>query len=346
MRRTGYLGLPLLLILVLAVSVLPGYSQAAQARQPQAKTQPEYNAYLALFNEKDPAKKAELGEKFITDFKESDFIPNAYRMILGGYAGSNNWAKVMDAADRAATSSVADNTLKEIAYTNAMIAAQNQNSADKILSYGDKVLALNPNSLQALLLVSGAIPVKYPNDKAQLEKAADLASKALAGIQPMLAKASADEKKQLVPIDGTLHGTLGLVAYNKDYSKSIQEYQAAIKDNMKDDAAHFYLAYNYLALMANASKDYQAAFKAESDAIAAKADQPTIDDLKARTVATIDELKKQQDKAIDELAIAAAIAGPVAAQAKTELTKQWMNKNNSTDGMEQAINDKKGQLGP
>jgi len=345
MKRTGYLGLPLLLILMLAVSAMPGYSQAAQAKQPQAKTQPEYNAYLALFNEKDPAKKAELGEKFITDFKESDFIPNAYRMILSGYAGSNNWAKVMDAADRAAASPVADNTLKEIAYTNAMIAAQNTNNADKILSYGDKVLALNPNSLQALLLVSGAIPVKYPNDKAQLDKAADLAAKALAGIQPMLAKASADEKKQLVPIDASLHETLGLVAYNKqDYAKSIKEYEEAIKDNPKDDTAHFYLGYNYLALMAKASKDYQAAFKAESDAIAAKADQPTIDDLKAKTAETISELKKQQDKAIDELAIAAAIGGPVAANAKTELTKQWMNKNNNTDGMDQFINEKKGQL--
>jgi hypothetical protein len=346
MKRTGYLGLPLLLILVLAVSALPGYSQAAQAKQPQIKTQAEFTAYTALYNEKDPAKKAELGEKFLTDFKESEMIPNAYRMTLGGYAATNNWAKVMDAADRAAAWSGADNTLKEIAYTNAMIAAQNTNNADKILSYGEKVLALNPTSLQALLLVSGAIPVKYPNDKAQLDKAAELATKALAGIQPMLAKASDADKKQLVPIDGTLHGTLGLVAFNnKDYAKSIQEYQLAIKDNMKDDAAHFYLAYDYLGLMANASKDYQAAFKAESDAIAAKADQPTIDDLKARTAGTIEELKKQQDKAIDELAIAAAIGGPVAAQAKTELTKQWMNKNNNTDGMEQFINDKKGQLG-
>ena len=70
-----------------------------------------------------------------------------------------------------------------------------------------------------------------------------------------------------MPIDGTLHGTLGLIAYNKqDYMKSIQEYEAAIKDNMKDDASHFYLAYDYLALMAQASKAYQTAFKAETDA--------------------------------------------------------------------------------
>src|SRR5215467_2847916 len=213
MRRTGYLGLFMLLILVLAVSALSGFGQAAQGKVLQAKTPAEYNAYLALYNEKDQAKKAELGEKFIVDFKESDYVANAYKMIITGYAASNNWAKVTDAADRAAAFPGADNGLKEYGYTQAMIAAQNQNSADKILSYGDKVLALNPASLQALLLVSGALPVKYPNDKAQLDRAADLAGKALAGIQPLLAKASPADKKELVPFEVGLHETLGLVAY-------------------------------------------------------------------------------------------------------------------------------------
>jgi hypothetical protein len=347
MRRTGYLGLSLLLILVLAVSALPGYSQAAQGKAPAPKTQAEYAAYTAAYNEKDPAKKAELAEKFITDFKESEMIPNAYSMVVQGYTNAKNWAKVMEAADKIDSVQGADNKIKGFAYGNAMVAAQNLNNVDKVLQYGDKVLSIDPNDLNTLITLSAAIPIKYPNDKAQLDKAGGMATKALAGVGEMISKADANQKKQLVPIEGSLHGTLGLIAYNnKDYAKSIQEYQAAIKDNNKDDASHFYLAYDYLALMANASKDYQAAFKAESDAIAAKADQPTIDDLKARTVATIDELKKQQDKAIDELAIAAAIGGPVAAQAKTELTKQWMNKNNSDQGMDQFIASKRADLGP
>ena len=71
MRRTGYLGISLLLVFVLAASALPGFGQAApaaQAKGPQAKTQAEYTAYVTFFNEKDPVKKAPLGEKFITDF--------------------------------------------------------------------------------------------------------------------------------------------------------------------------------------------------------------------------------------------------------------------------------------
>jgi tetratricopeptide (TPR) repeat protein len=343
MRRTGYLGMSLFLILLLAVSALPGMSQA---KQPQAKTQPEYNAYLALYNEKDPAKKAELGEKFLTDFKESDFVPNAYTMIIQSYAAQKNWAKVMDAADRAAALPSADNKLKGFAFANAMVAAQNMNNVDKVLSYGEKVLAIDPNDLNTLITLSATIPLKYPSDKAQLDKAAGMAKKALAGLEPMLAKASPAEKPQLAQVDGTLHATLGLIAYNKqDYKASIAEYEAAIKDNPKDDAAHFYLAYDYISLMAGASKDYQAALKAENDAKAAKADQPTIDDLAAKRAAFEDDIRKFRDKAIDELALATAIGGPVAQQAKTELTKQWTAKNDNTTGLEEFINQKKTQIG-
>jgi len=74
MKRTGYQGLSVSIVLVLALvaAALPGFGQAAQSKQPQAKTQAEYNAYKALYDEQNPQKKAELGEKFLTDFKESD----------------------------------------------------------------------------------------------------------------------------------------------------------------------------------------------------------------------------------------------------------------------------------
>ena len=178
MRRTGYPGVSLLLILILAVSALPGFSQApaAQAKQQQAKTQAEYDAYKALYDEKDPKKKADLGEKFIANpaFKESDFIvPNAHQMIIGAYMGDKNWAKVTEAADRAAALPNATTTLKGYAYGNAMIAAQNMNNVDKVLSYGDKVLSIDPNDLNTLITLSGAIPAKLPTDHAGKKTALD-----------------------------------------------------------------------------------------------------------------------------------------------------------------------------
>jgi len=349
MRRTGYLGICtfLVLILILTVAELPGLAQATQAKQAAPKTQAEYNDYKTAYDEKDPAKKAELAEKYIQTYKEADpeMIPSAYSLVISGYVNSKNWPKVMDAADRIAALSNADNRTKAFAYANAMMAAQNQNNIDKVLNYGDKVLSITPDDLQTLITLSTVIPQKYPSDKAQLDKAAEMANKGLSGIQQMMSKASAAEKPQLVQIDGTLHQTLGLIAYNKqDYPKSMQEYEAAIKDNSKDDAAHFYLAYDYLALMAQVSKDYVAALKAENDAKTARADQPTIDELAAKRSDLEDGVRKQRDKAIDELAFATAIGGPVAAQAKAELTKQWTAKNDNTNGLDEFIAQKKAAL--
>src|SRR5437667_7166802 len=216
MRRTGYLGLSMSIVLVLALAAaaLPGFGQAAPAKQPQAKMQAEYNAYKALYDEQNPQKKAELGEKFLTEFKESDFIGNTYTIIVGAYTRAQNWAKVMDAADRAAASPVADDKLKAFAYANAMIAAQNLNNVDKVISYGEKVLAIDPNDLNTLITLSAVIPTKLPADeagkKAALDKASGLATKALAGIEPMLAKAQGADKAQMTQIDSNLHATRGL----------------------------------------------------------------------------------------------------------------------------------------
>jgi len=345
MRRTGSVATCLFAV-ILMTAALTGFGQAPQGRQPAPKTQPEFNAYTAFFNEKDPAKKAELGEQFIAGFKESELIPTAYKLTIQAYTNSKNWAKVMDAADRFAALPGVDNDSKAYAYLNAINAAQNLNDLNKLIAYGEKVLAIDPNNLNALITLSAVIPQKYPSEPAQLDKAAEMANKALAGLQPLMDKAPAQEKPQYAQIDGSLHETLGLIAYDKkDYKKSIQEYTNAIKSNAKSDTAHFYLSYDYISLMGLASKEYLAAIDAEKAAIAAKADQPTMDELKAKTAGYADDVRRYRDLAIDDLAIAVALNGPVAQQARDELTKQWTAKNNDTNGLEQFIAQKKTQIG-
>ena len=347
MRRTGYLGVSLLLLLALLISALP---VLGRAQQPQAKTTAEYNGYLALYNEKDPAKKAGLGEKFIAEFKESDFIPQAHTMIVGAYMGAKNYPKVMEAADRAVTIPNADNKLKHYAWANAMVAAQNLNDLDKAIGYGEKVLTIDPNDLNALVTLSGLIPAKLPTDaaakNAALDKAERYATTALKGVQELLAKADAATKAQLVPIEGNLYSTRGLIAYTKqDYNKSITEYEQALQRTPKDDVARFYLGLDHQAIAAQVSREYQAAVKAENDAKAARAEQPVIDELSAKSAGLGEDTKKARDKAIDELATAVAIGGPVAAQAKTALTSLWMGKNNdSTAGLDEFIAEKKKNL--
>ena len=343
MRRTGYTGLSLFLLCALMVSALPGF---AQEKQPQAKTRPEYDAYLALYMEKDPAKKSALGEKFIADYKDSEFIPNAHTMIIKAYTDEKNWAKVIEAADRAVALPTSDNKLKAYAYANAMIASQNTNNIDKVISYGEKVLAITPDDLNTMITLSAVIPAKLPADaagkNAALDKASDLATKALSGVQALIAKAGAAEKPQLVQIEGNLHGTLGLIAYNRpDYMKSIQEYEQAIQRTPKDEVAHFYLGLDYQALAAQASRDYQAAVNAENAAKAARAEQPAIDELAAKREGLAEDVRKARDKAIDEFAIASAIGGQVGPQAKDALTKLWTAKNDNTNGLEEFITQKK-----
>jgi tetratricopeptide (TPR) repeat protein len=346
MRRTGYLGKSLLLVLVLVVAALPSF--AAQAKQPQAKTQAEYNAYTALYNEKNPQKKAELGEKFLTDFKESDFISNTYTMIIGAYTAAQNWAKVNDAAERAVAFPGADNKLKAFAYANAMIASQNLNQIDKVISYGDKVLAIDPNDLNTMITLSAVIPAKLPSDeagkKAALDKAEGLAKRALSGVEPLLAQ-HPEQKAQILPIQGQLHNTLGLIGYDRmDYPKSIEEYDQAVKANPKDDVAYFYMGLDYQALSAQSSRTYQDAVKAENDAKQAKADQPTIDELAAKRQGLENDVREKRDKSIDQYATAAAIGGVVAQDAKNALQKLWQAKNDNLDGMDAFIAQKKQQL--
>jgi tetratricopeptide (TPR) repeat protein len=161
----------------------------------------------------------------------------------------------------------------------------------------------------------------------------------------MAAKADAATKPQLTQIEGNLYATKGLVAYNRqDSQKSIAEYEQAIQRTPKDDIAHFYLALDYQALSAASSKEYQVALKAENDAKLSRAEQPVIDELVARRAGLEDDIRKHRDKSIDEFAIATALGGPVSSQAKDALTKMWVAKNDSTDGLEAFIAEKKSQI--
>src|ERR1051325_5671498 len=95
MKRLSYLGLSLVAVLALAA---PGLAQ-------QAKTTDEYNAYIAFLNETNAAKKAEFAEKFLAEptLTASDFRPIVYNGLLIAYTNSQNWAKVVETADKLGT---------------------------------------------------------------------------------------------------------------------------------------------------------------------------------------------------------------------------------------------------
>jgi tetratricopeptide (TPR) repeat protein len=347
MRPSGCLTICLFLVAMLVVPTLPLFSQAAQAKTPQIKTQPEFNAYNACFTEKDLAKKADLCEKFVDDFEDSDFLVNGYKLILQSYYQSHNWKLLMDAADRVVALPSADSNLKSYAYERAMVAAQNLNNSDKCVTYGDKVLAIDADNLNALLTVSTVIAQQYASDATQLQTAGDMARKALLMVALRMDKAAPQEKPQFVLVVGALHGTLGLISYHqKDYKKSIQEFQSAVTDNVKDDGSHFYMAYDYINLMVQASQENRRRSRQSTmRKLLRQISQPLMSLVGAKRPSFEDDIRKYRNTVIDELAIAVAINGPYAVQAKRELTKQWTAKNKSAAGLDEFVNQKKTQVG-
>jgi tetratricopeptide (TPR) repeat protein len=243
MKKTSYVGVSLLLMLMLAISAF------SQARQPAAKTPAEHTAYLGFYNETNPAKKAELGEKFIVEFKDSDFVPASYGMILRAYAGAQNWPKVMDIADRWAGLPSATPVIKVNAYTAALEAGQQSNNFPKIIEYGDKILAIDPNNLNAQLVLATLLPERLPNDEAgkqaALTKAEGLANKAITGLSGMAKPAGVSDADWANFKNGSLgqlHGSLGYIYLTRaEYEKAEKTFEEAIKSTPKDGVVRYRL---------------------------------------------------------------------------------------------------------
>src|SRR3990172_6701258 len=136
MKRTAYMGLPLLFVLALALSGL-------------AQSEAENDAYRVFYNENDARKKIELGENFLAEFKESTYRSPVLQSVLALYVQGQNWTKILEHAGKFSIELPnADAKTKATVYTYAMAAAQSTNSVAKTVAYGDEVLAVDPNNLQ------------------------------------------------------------------------------------------------------------------------------------------------------------------------------------------------------
>jgi tetratricopeptide (TPR) repeat protein len=95
-----------------------GQAPAAPAgkRPPQAKTQPEFDAYKAAATLTDPAAEEKAADEFATKFPDSELRPLLYKQVMGTYQQANN--------------------------------------ADKMLAIARKVLSFDPDDPEALLGVA------------------------------------------------------------------------------------------------------------------------------------------------------------------------------------------------
>ena len=334
MKRTAYLGFSLLLIGALAI---PSFAQL---------TTPD-GLYTAYLGETDPAKKTQLGEQFINNpdpaFKNSQFMSYIFRQVFNGYATSGNMAKVTETADKLATiMPSADNELKAGVFSAAMAMAYQSNNTAKTVEYGDKVLALEPGNVQALMAVPLSILATLPADgaakDAALTKVVDYSKKLLAVSKPM---GTADAEWN--GVQAQANSTLGMaLVLQAKYEDSIPVLEAALKLNKKDDQSHYNLGLAYSNQLPESQRAALDAFNAENAAKRARKDQFEIDELAAIASARQAEFNTKRDMAIDAFGRAVAVAGPYAPPARQQLERLWKQKNNETlDGLEPFIAQKK-----
>lgn len=108
------------------LAALPATAQSAPADQAQATPTPtnqkvikdpaEYNAYMTALNTQDPGQRAAAMEAFVNQYPNSIVKPEALDQALAGYQQSNNQAKLVETAN--------------------------------------KILAINPNAVRALAIVT------------------------------------------------------------------------------------------------------------------------------------------------------------------------------------------------
>jgi tetratricopeptide (TPR) repeat protein len=337
MKKASYLGISLLLILVLSTS---GFSQAG----PRAKTQAEYDMYLGFFNEKDPAKKAAVGEKFLEAFKDSEFVPGTRLGIFTAYMNAKNCAKTMEWADRIAGLPTTTNEQKVGVFLGAMECAQGANNAAKVIEYGEKTLGIDANNLNAQLTLATTIPEALPQDKAALTKAEGYAGKAIAGVSALSAAQVPEPQKNMLL--GQLHGAVGLIHLNRqEYERAIEAYQQSIKFAPKEWVARYRLGLAYNGQLPILSQLMVEAINAENAAKQARADQITIDELAAKGQGLTEATRQMLDRAIDEFATAVALGGAQAQPAKVQLDKLYQQKNGSLNGVDDLVNKKKAEMG-
>jgi tetratricopeptide (TPR) repeat protein len=188
--------------------------QAAKA--PSWKSRDEYDAFMAMANEKDPNKKIQLAEAFVTKYANSDFKDGAYLLEMQTY--------------------------------------QQLNQPDKAIEAAHNVLQANPDNPDALRFLSFVFPFMYkgdaPDHDAKLSEAETEAKHGLEVVQKLQKPANVPEDQFNQAVKGLrdiFNGTIGFVdLQRKDYAGAITADKAAAEDNPSDEYVFYRMGLAYL----------------------------------------------------------------------------------------------------
>ena len=180
---------------------------APQAQKKEIKDPAEYNAYVGAVQQTDPAAKISGLEAFLTQYPNSVMKEDGLELLMGTYQQAGNQAKVIDTANR--------------------------------------LLAVNPDSTRALVLLA------Y-NERAG-QKWADAKTHAERGLQALTKMAKpdgvsdADFAKQKAQLGGLLNSVAGFSALQmKDYASAQKYLRPAVEADPNNVENVYPLALSYL----------------------------------------------------------------------------------------------------
>jgi tetratricopeptide (TPR) repeat protein len=320
----------------------------------QAKTKAEYDAYMAFYNEQDLTAKAALGETFLGEFEDSEFGPASFQLLIDAYARTREWGKVLETADKFGRAiRDPDARASTFVYQNAIAAAQQANNGEKILEYGDRILAVDRSNLSVLLTVSRTIPDNLPAGDAAKERALarafDLANRARIQAQQFFASrpdqfTESQWAAERAKVDTSIHTTLGTVHLRRtDYDRAIREYQTVLRFAPRDGNAHFQIGQVYELQAAGASRLVEQAIEEEGET--GRADATVLDQLAANRERLQGDVLAQMDQAIESYARAVAVGGALGDAARGRLEILYRAKNeDSLEGLAELIAEKRSEL--
>jgi tetratricopeptide (TPR) repeat protein len=125
----------------------------AGKRPPQAKTQPEFDAYKAAAALTDPAAQEKAGSDFATKFPDSELRPLLYKAVMHGYQQANNGDKMMEMAQKILTYDADD---PEALLGVAQVLAERTRDTD--LDRADRLAEARKDAQRALVTVDTDVP--------------------------------------------------------------------------------------------------------------------------------------------------------------------------------------------
>ena len=329
-------------LLLTTLAFLFVFPDPASAQEFQTKA--EYDAYMALYNETATGTKVDLGETFVAEYPESEAAPIAYQILVATHFSERNWRGVVDVTERFERAFPDSNAeTQSFIYRRAMASAQQTSDSEKIIQYGEYILALDRNDLGALLtlppVILDSLPAFGGGRERGLARSFELANRARLGAQTTYPRPSNDPQAntQRVQVFSSIHMSLGTVHFlREDYVRAVQEYETVLSFDREHP-----LAYLQIGL----ARQYQAARSSRLLQEAAGDNLTEGDELPPEVAALEQAVIASTDLAIDSLAKAVSLGGQAALQARIELERLYRNKNeDSLEGLDEFIETKQAEL--